>query len=71
MELEAIILKCPSCLTYRNHQTSKAPTKHKIPDHPWTKCTADLDRLQGHYYLLTVDVVFKVYCSRKFTKPLI
>ena len=53
-ELEDIISKCPICLTYRYHQRSKTPIKPEIPDHPWTKCAADLLRLQGHYYLLII-----------------
>ena len=58
-ELEYMISKCPTCLTYRNRQPSETPIKHEIPDHPWTKCAADLFRLQGHYYLLIVDYYSK------------
>ena len=58
-ELEDMISKCPTCLTYRNRQTSETPIKPEIPDHPWTKCAADLFRLQGRYYLLIVDYYSK------------
>ena len=54
-----MISKCPSCLTYRNHQPSETPIKPKIPDHPWTKFAARLFHLQGHYYLLIVDYYSK------------
>ena len=55
-----MISKCSICLTYRNHQPKETPIKPKIPDHPWTKCAADLFRLQGHYYLLIVNYYSKL-----------
>ena len=58
-ELEDMISKCSICLTYGNHQPSETPIKPKIPDHPWTKCAADLFRLQGRYYLLIVNYYSK------------
>ena len=54
-----MISKCPTCLTYKNHQSSEIPIIPKIPDHPQTKCAADLFRLQGHYYLLLIDYYLK------------
>ena len=54
-ELESIISKCPTCLRYRSSLPSETPIKPKIPEHPWTKCAANLFRLQGHYYLLIVN----------------
>ena len=54
-ELEDMISKCPTYLTYRNHQPIETPIKQKIPNHPWTKCAANLFCLQGHYYLLIID----------------
>ena len=54
-----MISKCPTGLTYRNHQPSETPIKSEIPDHPWTKCAADLFRLQGHYYLLIIGYYSK------------
>ena len=54
-----MISKCPTGLTYRNHQPSETPIKSEIPDHPGTKCAADLFRLQGHYYLLIIDYYSK------------
>ena len=58
-ELEDMISKCPTCLTYRNCQPSETPIKPERPDHPCTKCAADLFHLQGHYYLLIVDYYSK------------
>ena len=54
-----MISKCPTCLTYRNRQTSEAPIQPKLPDYPWIKCLTDIFRLQGHYYLLIVDYYSK------------
>ena len=33
-ELEDMISKCLTCLTYRNRQPSETPIKTEIPDHP-------------------------------------
>ena len=57
----SLVSKYPTSLTYRNRQPSETPIIPKIHDHPWTKCAADLLRLQGHYYLLIV------YYYSKFT----
>ena len=54
-ELEDIISKRPTFLTYRNCKPNEIPTKHKIPGHPRTKCAADFFCLHGHYYLLLVN----------------
>ena len=64
-----MISKCPTCLTYRNCQPSETPIKHEIPDHPWTKCAADLFRLQGHYYLLIVDYYSKFIAAENLPNP--
>ena len=63
-ELEDMISKCPTCLTFRNCQPSETPIKPKIPDHPWTKCAADLFCLQGHYDLLIVDYYSKFIAAK-------
>ena len=48
-ELEDMISKCSTCLTYSSLQPSETPIKPEIPDHPWTKCAANLFCLKGHY----------------------
>ena len=58
-EIEDMIKKCPTCLTFRNRQPCEPLMKHPIPDQPWTKVAADLFRLYGHYYLLVVDYYSK------------
>ena len=58
-ESEDMVSKCPTCVTYRNCQPNETPIKPEIPDHPWTKCAANLFWLQGHYYLLIVDYYSK------------
>ena len=68
-ELEGMISKCPTCLTYRNRQPSETLIKRKIPDHPWTKCTVDLFRLQGHYYLLIDDYYSKFIAAENLQNP--
>ena len=64
-----MISKCPTCLTYRNRQTSETPIKPEIPHHPWTKCAADLFRLQGRYYLLIVDYYSKFIAVENLQNP--
>ena len=68
-ELEDMISKCPTCLTYINCQPSETPIKREIPDHPWTKCAANLFRLQGHYYLLIVDYYSKFIAVENLQNP--
>ena len=61
--------KCPTCITYRNRQPIETPIKAKIPNHLWKKCAADLSRLQGHYYLLTVDYYSKFIAVENLQNP--
>ena len=65
-----MISKYPTCLTYRNRQPSETPIKTEIPDNPWTKCAADLFRLQGQYYLLIVDYYLKFIAVKNLQNPL-
>ena len=51
------------------HQPSEIPTKPEIPNHPWTKCAADLFRLQSHYYLLIVDYYSKFIVIENLRNP--
>ena len=67
--LEDMISKCPTCLTYRNRQPNETPIKHEISDDPWTKCAAELFRLQGHYYLLIVDYYSKFMAVENLQNP--
>ena len=62
-----MISKCPTYLTYRIREPSETPIKPEIADHPCTRCAVDLFLLQ----LLFVNcrLLFKAYCSRKFTEP--
>ena len=68
-ELEDMISKCPTRLTYRNRQSSETSIKPEIPDYPWTKCAADLFRLQGHYYLLIDDYYSKFIAVENSQNP--
>ena len=49
-EIEDIIKNCPTCVAFHNWQCSEPAIKHPVPQEPWTKVTADLFRLYGHYY---------------------
>ena len=60
-EIEDMIKRCPTCLTFRNRQPSEPIIHHPIPNQAWAKVAADPFCLHGHYYLLIID-----YCS-KFT----
>ena len=42
-------------MTFHIQQGSEPTIKHPVPQEPWTKLTADLFWLYGHYYLLVVD----------------
>ena len=54
-EIEDMIKRCPTCLTFRNRQPSEPIINHPIPNQAWEKIAADPFRLHGHYYLLMVD----------------
>ena len=54
-----MIKNCRTCLTLRNRQPCEPSVKHPVPQEPWTKLTADLFQLHGHYYLLVADYNFK------------
>ena len=54
-EIEDMIKRCPTCLTFRNCQPSEPIINHPIPNQAWEKIAADPFRLYGHYYLLMVD----------------
>ena len=53
-EIEDMIKRCPTCLTFRNRQPSKPIIHHPIPNQAWTKISADPFGLHGHYYLLII-----------------
>ena len=58
-EIEDMIKKCPTCITFRNCQTSEPIFNNPIPNQAWTKNAADSFRLYGHYYLLIIDFYSK------------
>ena len=53
-EIEDMIKKCPTFLTFWNHQSSQPITNHPIPNHTWTKVAAD-PFCTYRYYLLIID----------------
>ena len=54
-EIEDMIKKYPTCLTFKNRQPSEPIINPPIPNQAWTKIAADSFRLYGHYYLLIID----------------
>ena len=58
-EIEDMIRKYPTCLTFCNRQPSEPIINHSIPNQAWTKNGADLFRLYRHYYLLMIDYYSK------------
>ena len=55
-----MINKCPTCLTFRKHQTSEPIIDHPIPNQAWKKkIAADPFHFSGHYYLLMIDYYSK------------
>ena len=58
-EIEDMIMKCPSCLTFRNCQASEPIINHPIPNQAWIKSGIDPFCLYGHYYLLMIDYYSK------------
>ena len=55
--------KCPTC------QPSETPIIPKITDQPWTKCAADLFRLQCQYHLLIADYYSKFTAVKNLQNP--
>ena len=58
-EIEDVIKKCPTCLTFRNPQPSEPIMNHPIPNQFWTKVATDSFRVYGHYYFLIIDYYSK------------
>ena len=58
-EIEYMIKRCPTCLTFLNHQTSEPIIHHPIPNQTWIKIAADLFCLHRHYYLLIINYYSK------------
>ena len=56
-------LKCPTC------QPSETRIIPKIPDQPWTKCAADIFRLQCQYHLLIADYYSKFTAVKNLQNP--
>ena len=40
-EIEDMIKRCPTCLTFRNLQPSEPIINHPIPNQAWTKIAVD------------------------------
>ena len=51
-EIENMVKKCPTCLTFQNHQPSKPTINQPTINQVWTKIAADPLCLYAHYYLL-------------------
>ena len=60
-EIEDMIKKWPTCLTFRNRQPSEPIINHSIPNQAWTKIATNPFRLYGHYYLLMIDYYSKFF----------
>ena len=58
-EIEDMIKRCPTCLTFRNGQLSALIINHPIPNQASTKIAADHFCLHEPYYLLTIDYYSK------------
>ena len=54
-EIEDMIKKCPTCLTFQNRQSGEPIINHSVPNQAWTQTAADPFRLYRHYYLLMID----------------
>ena len=55
-----MIKKCPTCLTFRKHQTSET-----IIDHPIPNQAADPFHFSRHYYLLMINYYSKFIIIEK------
>ena len=58
-KIEDMIKRCPTCLTFRNHQPSEPIIHHPITNQAQTKIAADPFREHGYYYLLIIDYYSK------------
>ena len=58
-EIEGMIKKCPTYLTFRNSQPGEPIINHPIPNQALTKIAADPFPLYGHRYLLMIDYYSK------------
>ena len=68
-EIEDIIKKCPTSLTFRNRQPSEPIINHPISNQAWTKTAVDLFHLYEHYYLLMIDYYSKfiyIYSNKTY-----
>ena len=57
-EIKSKIKKCPTCLTFRNHQPSEPIINDPIPNQTWTEIAVDPFRLYGHHYSLMINYYF-------------
>ena len=58
-EIEDMIKRWSTCLTFRKRQPSQPIIHYPIPNQAWTKIAAVPFCLHRHYYLLIIDYYFK------------
>ena len=58
-EIENMVKRFPTCLTFGTRQPSEPIINHQIPNQAQTKIAVDPFRLYEHYYLLIIDYYFK------------
>ena len=58
-EIEDMIKKYPTCLTFWNCKTSEPIINHPIPNQVWTKTAASPFWLYRHYYLVMIGYYYK------------
>ena len=64
-EIENMIKKCPTCLTFWRRQPSEPIINHLILNQTWTKTVVDAFLLYGYYYLLNIDYYSKFIVTQK------
>ena len=64
-EIENMIKKCPTCLTFWSRQPSEPIINHLILNQTWTKTVVDAFLLYGYYYLLNIDYYSKFIVTQK------
>ena len=61
-EIEDMIKKYPTCLTFRNRQHSEPIINHSIPNQAWTKVVADYFLLIRTLLFTNNRLLFQIYC---------
>ena len=68
-ELEEVISKCFTCLTYRNCQPSETSIKLEIPDHPWTSVLLNFVVYKFNIICLLLITTHSLFAAENFKKP--